>query len=121
MLVLSGCGDSRSGVDAPTTPMSGGQEPGAGDVVVRIPVGATNRTADAFGANPLVIEAGQTVTWVNDDPVPHTATSSDQIWDSEILAQGESFSRAFPDAGTFPYLCTVHPGMVGTVEVRSSS
>jgi plastocyanin len=65
----------------------------------------------------VTISVGGTVTWVNNDAVAHTSTASGQ-WDSGILQPGGRFSRTFPVAGSFPYLCTLHPNMVGTVNVQ---
>ena len=71
----------------------------------------------AFDAATIEVPVGTTVTWTNDDATPHTATSVDKIWDSNILNQGESFSYTFEEAGTFDYLCSLHPSMVGQVVV----
>ena len=74
------------------------------------------------GASPgtLSIEEGDTVNWIWDDGAPHSVTSeagSTDTWDSGVLAAGSEFSRVFPDEGTNPYFCTVHPSMVGVIEV----
>lgn len=66
---------------------------------------------------PVVVTAGTTVTWVNNDNVTHTSTSDTGVWNS-TLAPGASFSMAFPSAGTFTYHCAIHPNMVGTVTVQ---
>jgi plastocyanin len=61
---------------------------------------------------------GTTVTWRNTDSTSHTSTSNATGWNSGIIAPGGQFSFAFQAAGTFPYRCTIHPGMVGSVVVR---
>ena len=61
---------------------------------------------------------GTTVTWMNTDTIAHTSTSNAEGWNSGNVAPGGQFSFAFQTAGTFPYRCTIHPGMVGTVVVR---
>jgi plastocyanin len=71
----------------------------------------------AFDAEVIEVPVGTTVTWTNEDAAPHTATSVDKIWDSNILQQGETFSFTFEEAGTFEYLCSLHPAMVGQVIV----
>jgi plastocyanin len=61
------------------------------------------------------------VTWRNSDNIAHTATSNSgdaTTWDSGNIAAGGSFSFTFQNAGTFPYHCTIHPGMVGTLMVQ---
>jgi plastocyanin len=58
------------------------------------------------------------VTWTNNDFVDHTTTFG---WDWLELGRrraGGKFSVTFQSAGTFPYHCTLHPSMVGTVVVR---
>jgi plastocyanin len=77
-----------------------------------------------FSFNPQVIEieAGQTVTWVNQGSTVHTSTSDDALWDSGSLSPDQQFSHTFNDPGTFPYYCQPHGspgggGMSGTVVV----
>jgi plastocyanin len=91
--------------------------PGA-QVTVNIAPGASTRMSDAFGPSPLVITQGTTVTWVNNDSLPHTSTSTTGLWDSEILGTGQSFSYTFNQPGDFEYFCEVHPMMRGVVRVQ---
>jgi plastocyanin len=75
---------------------------------------------EGFAFAPATIEAkvGQKITWANDDAAPHTVTAkSGGDLDSGSLAQGASFSFTPEQAGTIAYFCTIHPSMVGTIEV----
>jgi plastocyanin len=73
----------------------------------------------AYGPNPVEIAAGDTVTWTNQDPVPHTATGEDRgVLQSGTISPGASFSQVFPDSGEFAYFCEFHPNMTGTVVVQ---
>jgi len=72
----------------------------------------------AFHPGRTEIAVGTTVTWTNSDTVPHTATATDQTFDSGILDPGKSFSHTFEKAGTYDYSCLVHPQMKGTIVVR---
>jgi plastocyanin len=72
----------------------------------------------AFVPGELDIAAGTTVRWRNTDTVTHTSTSDAAAWQSGNIAPGGGFSRSFQTAGRFPYHCSIHPGMVGTVVVR---
>ena len=72
----------------------------------------------SFSPDPLKIARGTTVTWVNHDDVAHTATADDHSWDSKEIAPGAKWSRTFDKPGRYPYYCTIHPDMKGTVEVR---
>ena len=85
---------------------------------VAIPAGAASLGNKAFMPDELTVAVGTTVTWMNTDSVAHTSTSDATGWSSGMVAPGGRFSVAFQTAGTFPYHCTIHPGMVGTVVVR---
>ena len=73
-----------------------------------------------FGTNPsgIVIKAGTTVIWVNNDGTQHTTTSDTGLWGSLILNPGQSFKFTFTSAGTFTYHCQIHP-MTGAITVVS--
>ncbi|MGH7563524.1 MAG: cupredoxin domain-containing protein [Gemmatimonadota bacterium] len=73
----------------------------------------------SFGPAEIRIRAGETVRWVNDDPVAHTVTADDGSFDSDLLENGEGFSRRFDDPGRYPYHCTPHPFMTGLVVVEA--
>jgi len=85
---------------------------------VTIPVGAESLGNRAFSPGDLIVAVGTTVTWTNGDSVSHTSTSNAPGWNSGTIPAGGRFSFEFQSAGTFPYRCTIHPGMVGTVTVR---
>jgi plastocyanin len=87
--------------------------PGNG-TVVRI---VDDAESNSYNPNPLEVEAGQTVTWVNDDSAIHTVTSTDGTFESDILQRGEIFNHTFDRQGEYPYYCDLHPNMVGTVSV----
>ncbi len=74
----------------------------------------------SFSPADLTIAEGDIVTWTNDHTINHTSTSDDGgvEWDSGVLAPGESLSHTFTAAGTFPYLCTIHPSMQGSITVE---
>jgi LPXTG-motif cell wall-anchored protein len=74
-----------------------------------------------FSAASVTIDVGDTVTWHNSGQAPHTATASDGSFDTGTINSGGSGSHTFNSAGTFSYICTIHPNMHGTVRVLSSS
>lgn len=81
----------------------------------------------AFSPESVTVAAGDTVVWTNSGALPHTTTSGtngtpDSLWDSGTLTNGQSFSRAFLDVGSFPYFCRFHylGGMTGVVNVSPS-
>jgi len=61
---------------------------------------------------------GQKVIWRNADALPHTATANGGAFDTGIVTAGASSAAvAMGAAGTFPYHCSVHPSMTGTLTV----
>jgi plastocyanin len=73
----------------------------------------------AFDPADLTVTAGTTVTWVNKDVAPHTATGLDRaVLQSGTLKTGESFSQVFDTPGTYEYFCEFHPNMKGTITVQ---
>jgi plastocyanin len=67
------------------------------------------------------VHVGDTITWTNQDIAPHTATAKDGSFDTGTINQNKSGSHTFAKAGTFPYICSIHPNMKGTVTVLASS
>jgi plastocyanin len=70
----------------------------------------------AFQPGALTTKAGDPVVWVNKDPFPHTVTSD--AFDSRIIAADRSWTYTPKVKGDFPYVCTLHPTMKGTLRVR---
>ena len=73
-----------------------------------------------FSPGTITVNQGDTVTWVNNGPTPHSATSSSGAFDTGIYPKGQSRSHTFNEAGTFAYICTPHPFMKGTVVVQAA-
>jgi plastocyanin len=71
-----------------------------------------------FAPTSMTVKAGATVTWTNMDQEPHTVMSPDGLFRSGALDTGDSFSFTFDKPGTYQYVCTIHPRMVGTVVVE---
>jgi plastocyanin len=98
-------------------------------VQVSIVPGSSTLTDNAYSPNPVEVAVGQTVVWTNDDTAFHTVTSGtvgapDQKFDSglqgptALTTKGKTFEHTFDAAGEYPYFCTLHPAMVGTVVVK---
>jgi plastocyanin len=71
----------------------------------------------AFSPSSISVPVGTTVTWTNVGNAPHTATSETGVFDSGRLNKNGTYSYTFNYAGTFRYLCKIHPEMRGTVQV----
>jgi plastocyanin len=72
-----------------------------------------------FSPSSLTVTVGTTVTWTNNDGMDHTVTSATGIFDSGNLAAGGKFTHNFGTVGSFPYKCTIHAGMAGTIVVKA--
>ncbi len=104
---------------AAATPASAGGGGGCGSGVISEGSGVTVLVGGlCFGPTVLHVNAGDTVTWKNVEPIPHTVTGANRVWGNhEEFNLNESVSFTFDDGGTFPYYCIIHPGMLGTVVV----
>ncbi len=91
----------------------------SGDAPPAAPVGPDAVTIDGFAFAPatLTVAAGSTVTWTNKDEDPHTVVAGNGSFHSQALGAGGTYSFTFPTAGTFDYICSIHPFMHGTVVV----
>jgi plastocyanin len=65
----------------------------------------------------LTVRPGDVVVWINKDPFPHTVTAAG-AFDSGSIAAGKSWRFTAKKAGTYPYLCTLHTTMKGTLRVE---
>jgi plastocyanin len=92
---------------------------GCGGEKESTPVATTDvKMAKSYRFEPkaIQIDAGETVTWTNDDNFTHTV-QVDGEEDHEV-GRGESVSIAFDESGTYQYVCTLHRrDMDGTVIV----
>jgi plastocyanin len=71
-----------------------------------------------FSPTPLTVKPGTTVTWTNRDDIPHSIVVPSLNLHSHPMDTDETFAHRFDQAGTFDYVCGMHPFMRGTVIVR---
>ena len=74
----------------------------------------------AFSPQTVTINVGDTVTWTNRDGEAHTATSG-SAWSTGDIAGGKAKTITFRTAGTYDYICAIHPTMTGRLVVRAGS
>jgi plastocyanin len=76
-------------------------------------------TIDNFTFSPaaLTVKVGTTVTWKNQDDIPHTVVSAGKF-KSKALDTDDSFSLTFAATGDYTYFCSLHPHMTGTIKVE---
>ena len=73
----------------------------------------------SFGPAEITIPAGSTVTWTNNDDVPHVVTSDDnKMFKSRALDTADHFSFTFTKPGTYNYYCAIHPKMTAKIVVQ---
>jgi plastocyanin len=67
------------------------------------------------------VKAGTTVTWINEDDIPHTVASAGKLFKSKALDTKDTFSFTFTTPGTYEYFCSLHPHMTGAVVVEAAT
>ena len=74
-----------------------------------------------FAPQRITVKAGTTVTWINDDDIPHTVASSSKLFKSKALDTNDKFSFTFTTPGSYEYFCSLHPHMTGAVVVEAAA
>ena len=123
ILVLAACGGGSPTTPAATT--AAGTTPpgtsGAGPVPCEDSTDATDvavAVADNTWEQPINASVGDVITWTNGDTVPHKVGLDDgSCAMGANIAGGGSGSLVFNVAGSFPFHCTVHPNMRGTITI----
>ena len=73
-----------------------------------------------FGPQEVRVKAGTTVTWTNEDDIPHTVVSPNSFR-SKVLDTDGKYSFTFTTPGTYKYFCSLHPHMTGTIVVEAAT
>src|SRR5207247_10967290 len=85
------------------------------------PTGPNEFAPASFASAPttLTVKPGTSVKFSNGDDIDHNVTASDGSFNSGTLKPGSSFTFTFTKAGTYNYVCSIHPEqMTGRVEVK---
>ena len=109
-LLAAGCGsDDEPASDADEGEAVSGQQVEMKDI--------------AYQPETIRVRTGETITWVNRDPVQHDVVNVTEGEEpkSELFNEGQTYEWTPTEAGTVEYLCTVHPNMRGTVEVTDDA
>ena len=111
---------SDAPADAAETPTSvsagdGGAPAGDTDAAA---VGAVEINGFRFTPAELTVAVGDTVTWTNAEGVDHSVVGDDDAFESERMTKEDTFEFTFDSAGTFAYICGLHPSMAGTITVE---
>jgi plastocyanin len=78
-------------------------------------------TIDSFTFEPqrLTVKAGTTITWVNQDDIPHLVASTTRLFKSKALDTDDKFSFTFTTPGVYDYFCSLHPHMTGAIVLEA--
>jgi plastocyanin len=107
-LAIAACG----GDDGGEQPAASGECAG-GAVVIRM-------VDIKFDPEDATARAGQEICWTNEDEIEHNAVAeSGADFKSELYGKGETFTTTVEEPGRVEYVCTVHPGLTGTIDVRA--
>jgi plastocyanin len=80
--------------------------------------GAVDIDNFAFTPPAITVAAGTTVTWTNNDDIPHTVRAVDGSFHSRAMDTSDRYSFTFAKPGVYSYFCSLHPKMVGKVIVK---
>lgn len=131
LTAVAACGDTKSQSQPQPQVQSQAQTPSQMPGMSMSPSGrpagpavatpSVNIKEFAFGPESITVKVGTTVTWTNQDQDPHTVTSQhdDGPLKSATLNTGDTYRYTFTKAGSYDYLCTIHPFMTGTVVVTA--
>ncbi len=109
--VFNGCKKSSTGTpsSSSSTYRATSSSPGTNEVWMQ---------NTAFTPASITVPVNTTLTWTNKDGITHTVTSNTGLFGSPNISGGGTYSYLFTTAGTFPYHCTIHSSMSGTVIVQ---
>lgn len=115
-LAIAGCGGDDNGGDSSsssTADTSAATTSGSGGGAVQI-----HMKNIAFDPKSVTVKVGQKVEWVNDDTVDHDVVATKgEDFKSKTFGKDGTYSYTVEKAGTIEYVCSLHPGMDGTLTV----
>jgi plastocyanin len=82
------------------------------------PVASVSMDHSTFIPSEIIVAPGTTVTWVNNETMPHTVVDPNKGFRSKTLIKDAKFSFTFTTAGDYNYICSIHPNMKGKVIVK---
>jgi len=110
-VAISACGGGSSSTSTSASTSASSSSSGGGGVAIKM-------QNIAFSPTSTTVKVGQKVTWTNDDQTDHNITAqSGASFKSKDFGNGGTFTFTPDKAGTIKYVCTIHPGMDGTLTV----
>jgi plastocyanin len=121
-------GASTAPSNASTASTAGAPSPATAAATLKIPQGASVQGNPAYDPDSITIKAGDTIAVDNEDSTPHTVTNGKdatdpnmgKLFDTSIINAGDSGEVVTTDLkpGEYPFFCSVHPYMTGTMIVQ---
>jgi plastocyanin len=120
LALLAGCGGGGTPATTAGSAAPGSTQATGGGTASSVPPGATEIVMKNIKFMPadVTIKVGQTVAWTNEDGAQHDVVANDGTFKSDLLSTGQVFTFTFSKAGTYPYYCSIHPQMQGTITVQ---
>lgn len=110
LVTSSACGGDDGG--------SPGSAPVYRQPATTAPAGKVTMQGTAFSPKAISVKVGESVTWTNQDSVAHNATATEgATFKSDDFGKGGTYTWKAGAAGSVKYVCTLHPGMEGTIRV----
>jgi amicyanin len=118
-IVLAACGGGGKSAAHGMGAMAMPAQPDGNAANVAAPVSTNSVKIDNFAFSPATVrvKAGSTIVWTNGDAIQHDVTFDGGNISSGVMNQNDTFSHTFTTAGTYHYICSIHPFMHGTVIV----
>jgi plastocyanin len=118
-LGFAGCGSKKS-----SSSSSSSSTPPPASTSTTTPSSSSSKTVQvkmqntAFSPASISAKVGQTIVWTNEDSFDHNVTAKKgENFKSKNFGQGQTYSYKLDKPGTISYVCTIHPGMQGTITV----
>jgi plastocyanin len=92
---------------------------GDGSVYTEGPATVVRMDICSFAPTVARVPEGTTIRFLNTATIQHQVIGRAQTWGTALLDPGDDQSVTFDDAGTYPYMCPLHPGMIGAIVVGS--
>jgi len=118
LVVLLAAAAALSACSPPFAAACSAKGASGGTAASSVKVVADSQKQGAYQPDPVAVQAGQSITWTwEDQGNQHSVSADDGSFESCLQGAGSTFTTTFAKAGTYPYHCSIHPQMKGSVTV----
>ncbi len=121
LALVAGCGDDEESSSSAAPP------PAAAETAPAETAAAPSASTDTvsvgmkdikFVPESITAKVGQKIVWTNNEAIPHNVTATDGAdFESETMQENDTYEYTPTKAGTIKYVCTIHSGQNGEIEV----